>query len=148
MLTPKQEKFAVEYARTGSATEAYRAAYRCSRMKPETIHKLAYQQLHHPKIAPRIRELSKEQNKPAIADTYERQQYLTKVMRDNGEDTTIRIHACDKLSKMQGDYLTNVKLETNEPGVMIVPVFGDGSLEDWEAMAVKQQAQLKAEVRK
>jgi hypothetical protein len=32
-------------------------------------------------------------------------------------------------------------------GVMLVPVFGDGSLEDWEAGAIESQRRLKAEVR-
>ena len=148
LLTPKQEKFAVEYVRTGSATEAYRAAYVCDRMKPESVHRLAHAQLHHVKIASRIKELTEEANQPAIADTYERQRLLTSIMRDTDEPAATRIHACDRLSKMQGDYLTNIRLETQEPGIMLVPVIGDGSLEDWERMAKKQQAKLKAEVRK
>ncbi|GEM_PF-1136564 len=147
MLTPKQERFAIEYSRTGSATEAYRLSYNCAKMKPETIHKLAFQQLRHPKITTRIRELAQEQNQPAIADTFERQRYLTSVMRDENEETTVRIHACDKLAKMQGDYLTNINLNMQEPGVMIVPVIGDGGLDDWEKAVMEQQRKLKAEVR-
>jgi len=148
MLTPKQEKFAVEYARTGSATEAYRAAYVCDRMKPESVHRLAHAQLHHVKIASRIKELSETANRPAIADTYERQQLLTSIMRNTDEPASVRIHACDRLSKMQGDYLTNIHLETKEPGIMVVPVLGDGSMEDWERIAAEQQAKLIADVRK
>ena len=36
-LTANQEAFCVELARTGNASEAYRKAYDCSRMKAETI---------------------------------------------------------------------------------------------------------------
>lgn len=36
-LTANQEAFCVELAKTGNASEAYRKAYDCSRMKAETI---------------------------------------------------------------------------------------------------------------
>ena len=36
-LTANQEAFCVELARTGNASEAYRKAYDCSRMKAETV---------------------------------------------------------------------------------------------------------------
>ena len=54
MLTPKQEKFWVEYLATGNASEAYRRAYNTSRMTDRTIQKRAGELLAHGAIAGRI----------------------------------------------------------------------------------------------
>lgn len=56
-LTIKQEAFCLVYIETGNASEAYRSAYKCERMKPETINRAAKQLLDNPKIATRIAEL-------------------------------------------------------------------------------------------
>ena len=56
-LTPKQERFCQAYIKTGNATEAYRAAYDCGRMKPETVNRAAKQLLDNSKITTRIKEL-------------------------------------------------------------------------------------------
>lgn len=56
-LTPKKEAFAQAYMRTGSASEAYRAAYDASNMKPETVHKRASELLADGAVAGRIAEL-------------------------------------------------------------------------------------------
>ena len=54
MLTPKQERFWVEYLATGNASEAYRRAYDVSRMTERTIQKRAGELLAHRAIAGRI----------------------------------------------------------------------------------------------
>ena len=46
-LTPKQEKFAQVYVETGNASEAYRAAYACERMKSATVNRRAFDQLEN-----------------------------------------------------------------------------------------------------
>jgi len=56
-LTPKQERFCQAYIKTGNASEAYRAAYDCSKMKPETVNRAAKQLLDNSKITARIKEL-------------------------------------------------------------------------------------------
>ncbi len=63
-LTIKQEVFVQHYFLTGNASEAYRKAYNCSRMKPETINRNAKAMLDNNKIATRIAEVKRE--------TYER----------------------------------------------------------------------------
>lgn len=45
--TPKQERFAQEYFRTGNACEAYRLSYNCSNMKTATIARKAVEVLHN-----------------------------------------------------------------------------------------------------
>lgn len=56
-LTQKQESFCLLYLETGNASEAYRRAYSCEKMKPETINRTAKEMLDHPKIAARVAEL-------------------------------------------------------------------------------------------
>ena len=65
-LTPKQEKFAREYFRTGNACEAYRLAYDCKNMKPETIAAEALALTRHPTITPMIDDLRAKAEKKAI----------------------------------------------------------------------------------
>jgi phage terminase small subunit len=53
-LTPKQEEFCRVYLETGNASEAYRAAYSTSKMKPATVTRTAKALLENRKIAARI----------------------------------------------------------------------------------------------
>ena len=59
-LTPKQEAFCQVYIKTGNATEAYRAAYDCARMKDTTVSRNAKFQLDNNKIATRLQILQAE----------------------------------------------------------------------------------------
>lgn len=63
MLTPKQERFCNAYMETGNASEAYRRAYSCGEMKAETVHRKAKELLDNGKIAARIREIQKRQER-------------------------------------------------------------------------------------
>lgn len=56
-LTPKQERFALEYFKTGNASKAYRIAYDCQNMAPETINRKALEVLENGMIAARIERL-------------------------------------------------------------------------------------------
>jgi phage terminase small subunit len=58
-LTPKQEAFCLIYIESGNASEAYRQAYSCKKMKPETINRNAKSMLDDNKIATRLAELQK-----------------------------------------------------------------------------------------
>ncbi|HWH86174.1 MAG TPA: terminase small subunit [Pseudomonas sp.] len=56
-LTPKQEAFCLAYIETGNASEAYRRAYACSKMKPETVNNKAHAMLKKGEIGARLDEL-------------------------------------------------------------------------------------------
>ena len=56
-LTAKQEAFCLAYLETGNASEAYRRAYNAGRMKPESIHRKAFDLLENVKIRARLQEL-------------------------------------------------------------------------------------------
>ena len=56
-LTQKQEAFCLAYVETGNASEAYRRAYDTSKMKPESVNRLAKALMDNVKIASRLAEL-------------------------------------------------------------------------------------------
>ena len=56
-LTPQQEVFAQGVARGKSLSEAYRAAYKASKMKPETVNDAASKLMANPEITHRVRQL-------------------------------------------------------------------------------------------
>ena len=56
-LTIKQEKFCMVYIETGNASEAYRQAYNCEKMKEATINRNAKMMIDDNKISTRIKEL-------------------------------------------------------------------------------------------
>ena len=60
MLTPKQEAFCNYYMETGNASEAYRKAYSCSKMKNAITNVKACELLQNGKIAVRVQELQNE----------------------------------------------------------------------------------------
>jgi len=59
-LTPKQEKFALEYVKLGNASKAYRVAYNASKMNSNTIARKAQELLKHPKVSIYIDKLQEE----------------------------------------------------------------------------------------
>ncbi len=60
-LTPKQEKFCNKYLECGNASEAFRFAYNCSKMKDSTINERSSRLLDEYKISTRVAELQAEQ---------------------------------------------------------------------------------------
>lgn len=60
MLTEKQEKFCHKYIETGNASEAYRFAYDCSRMKDTTVNRKASELMRNGKVTARLAELRAE----------------------------------------------------------------------------------------
>lgn len=56
-LTPKQENFCLAYLETGNASEAYRRAYDCGDMKPESVNRKAKELLDNVKITARLTSL-------------------------------------------------------------------------------------------
>jgi phage terminase small subunit len=56
-VTPKQEAFVAAYMETGSASEAYRSAYRAARMSAESVHVAASRLLADAKVTLRLNEL-------------------------------------------------------------------------------------------
>ena len=57
MLTPKQEKFCVEYVKCSNASEAYRVSYNAEKSTPKSVNELASKLLANAKVASRVKEL-------------------------------------------------------------------------------------------
>jgi len=62
-LTPKQERFLSVYLDTGNASEAYRQAYDCQRMKDATITVKASELLKNGNVTVRLRQLQSDLKK-------------------------------------------------------------------------------------
>lgn len=65
LLTHKQEKFVEAVLAGKNYSDAYRAAYNCARMKPETINRRAHELISNGKITARIEEAQEEAAKKA-----------------------------------------------------------------------------------
>ena len=139
-LNPKQEKFCLEYATTGNATESYQSAYQ---MTDESIAATnASRLLRNAKVQKRLKEISDELSSQKIMDAEEIQKRLTAIARGevdeelilkNGEhvrkQAAIRdvLRALELLAKIKGLFVT--KVEGNFSGVPIV-ISGGDKLED------------------
>lgn len=62
-LSVKQENFCNYYIECGNASEAYRRAYSCSKMKEKQIWEESSKLLNSPKVSQRIKELQEELKK-------------------------------------------------------------------------------------
>lgn len=59
-LTEKQEKFCLAFVETSNKSEAYRMAYDCSKMKPESVWRKAVEVFDNVNVAARIKQLQDE----------------------------------------------------------------------------------------
>jgi phage terminase small subunit len=147
-LTIKQEKFCIEYAKSGNARQAYKAAgYACK--NDDVIDAAASRLLGQVKVKERLAELTEEVKDASIADIKEMQEKLTEIIRQQAEEEVIVvlskgdfmqeaqklmkkpaikevISAIEKLGKMQGAFTDNV----NVNGVVPVVIAGDDELAD------------------
>ena len=62
-LTIKQEKFCNRYIESGNASDAYRYAYDCEKMKEETINRKAIEVINNGKVKARLTQLKDELKK-------------------------------------------------------------------------------------
>lgn len=88
-LTPKKKKFAAEFVKCGNQSEAYRRAYDCKNMKPETITEAASKLMRDYDVTTRIAELQKQMDKKAILTAQQLQEELTKYILDEKEEECI-----------------------------------------------------------
>ncbi len=147
-LTPRQEKFCIEYAKCGNSRQAYiNAGYK--RAKDNTLDTSACRLLKNEKVQKRLHELYEKAKNDNIADVQEMQETLTKIIRQGMEEEVIVVEGCgdgvseavtkkktssikdivsaiNTLAKMQGAFVDKVSVE----GVVPVVISGGESLED------------------
>lgn len=86
-LTSKQEKFCITYVTEGgSLSDAYRAAYNCEKMKPESVNRKAAELMANGKISARISELRAEARHNAVVTVEEHLRELAR-LRDLAVET-------------------------------------------------------------
>lgn len=127
-LTPKQERFCLEYTEKGNASEAYRASYDTSRMKSETVNRAAFRLMQVSKICTRIDALRSEAARLVILDKAMVLDNLIRITNESMEknpetgamqkpDTAVR--ALELLGKhwklWQPDAQTNIQINGNGP---------------------------------
>ena len=123
MLTPRQEKFCLEYAACGNATQAYiKAGYK---HKANSATVKASQLLKNADIQARLQELATELKQTKIAEIVECQEILTKIARDETAENADRIKAIQTLLKVQGAFVTKINLQTTP-----IVIAGGDKLED------------------
>ena len=98
-LTPKKNKFAEEFVKCGNQSEAYRRAYNCKNMKPETITEAASKLMQDYDVTTRVKELQAKVEKKNILSAQQLQEELTRYILDEKEEECIVIESnCDKSS--------------------------------------------------
>jgi phage terminase small subunit len=111
MLTAKQEAFVQKIIEGYSQADAYRSAYSCKNMSDNSIYVNASKLVADAKVALRLKELREQLAKPSIMSAQERLEWLTQVIKDEGESMADRLKASDQMNKMQGEYVQKVEAE-------------------------------------
>lgn len=147
-LNPKQEKFCIEYAKTGNAKQSVIAAgYNTT--SPGSAEVTGHRLLRNANVKQRLMELAEEVKNEAIADVKEMQERLTQIIRQQMDEEVIVtetdfeggstarimkktaaikdvIGAINTLGKMQGCFIEKVDVTANMP----VVISGGEALED------------------
>ena len=141
MLTPKQEKFCLEYAKCGNARQAYiNAGYK--HKKDNITDAAASRLLSNVKVKERLAELAEQAANDSIADIKEMQQILTSIIRQEMKEEVIVVEGCGEgcssatrmekapaikdvvsaintLGKMQGAFVDKVEVEADLSPIVI-----------------------------
>ena len=127
LLTPRQEKFCIEYSKCGNARQAYIAAG-YSHKKDSTVDVNACRLLKTDKVQRRLQELAEEAKNDAIADIQEMQEVLTRIIRQNMTEEVLTadgykmkktpavkdvINAINSLGRMQGAFVDRIEAEVD-----------------------------------
>lgn len=124
MLSPRQEKFCLEYAASGNASESYRkSGFRTS--SPLSSAAAANRLLKKTEIAARLKELAEEIKSDKIANIIECQEALTAILRDENIETCDRLKAIQILMKSLGAFTTKLEFDTKP-----IVIAGADMLED------------------
>lgn len=108
-LSIKQEKFCLEYAKSGNAREAYeKAGY--STKKSRTADANACRLLTNANVKARLAELAEEIKNASIADITEMQQKLTSIIRQELDEEVIVVESV-------GDFMSEARKMEKKPAI-------------------------------
>ena len=108
-LSVKQEKFCLEYAKSGNQTQAYlKAGY--SVKNDATAAANASRMLKNANVKARLAELAEEAKNASIADIVEMQQTLTKIIRQQLTEEVIVVESV-------GDFMSEARKMDKNPAI-------------------------------
>lgn len=108
-LSVKQEKFCLEYAKSGNQRQAYLlAGYNIK--SDEAADAAASRLLKNVKVKERLAELAEEIKNASIADVVEMQQTLTKIIRQQMTEEVIVVESV-------GDFMSEARKMDKEPSI-------------------------------
>nr|DAK55257.1 MAG TPA: Terminase small subunit [Caudoviricetes sp.] len=108
-LSVKQEKFCLEYAKSGNQRQAYlKAGYKCK--NEASADASASQLLRNPKVKERLAELAEEIKNASIADVTEMQQALTNIIRQQMDEEVIVVESV-------GDFMSEARTMNKKPAI-------------------------------
>lgn len=108
-LPVKQEKFCLEYAKSGNQRQAYfKAGYKCK--SDEAADANASRLLRNDKVKARLAELAEEAKNASIADITEMQQTLTSIIRQQLEEEVIVVESV-------GDFMSEARKMEKKPAI-------------------------------
>lgn len=108
-LSVKQEKFCLEYAKSGNQRQAYlKAGYKCK--NEASADASASQLLRNPKVKERLAELVAEIKNSSIADITEMQQALTSIIRQQMDEEVIVVESV-------GDFMSEARTINKKPAI-------------------------------
>ena len=113
-MSPKQEKFCLEYARTCNATKAAEMAG----YSKKSAGRIGGENLKKMEIQKRLQELSAEVKTKKIADVTESLELLTEIARDKKQKDAVRVKALETLLKAQGAFSTQINFTAVTPIVL------------------------------
>ena len=113
MLTVKQEKFVQNILNGMTQRQAYKDAYNAEKMKDETIDSEACILLKDRKVSERYQELLKEMEKAAVMSALEKRKLLKEMILNDKNSMGDRLKALDIDNKMSGEYIENLKVESD-----------------------------------
>lgn len=120
-LTSKQEQFAwLIVMEDKNQTEAYRAAYDCENMLPQTIWSLASNMMKHPKVSARMEELRRRKEERDHHDgAHVRRKLMEKLLflADNAAKDSDKLKALEMLGKFAHVQAFSDKLEVKTSNV-------------------------------
>lgn len=114
-LTVKQENFCNYYIESGNASNAYRRAYSCRKMKDEAVNVKAIELLNNGKIMVRVKELQEEQKNKSDITKERILQELSSIAFSTIADmhnTWIERKEFDKLSKKEKSAIKSISTKT------------------------------------
>lgn len=113
MLTAKQEKFVQNILNGMTQRQAYKAAFNPESASDKTIDEKACRLFNEDKVNTRYQELLKEMEKAAVMSALEKRKLLKEMILNDKNSMGDRLKALDIDNKMSGEYIDNLKVESD-----------------------------------